>query len=112
MPNRAVRLDPVFRALSDPTRRQVIRRLGQGPATTTDLAADARMALPSFLQHLDVLETAKLVRSRKAGRVRTFVLTPEPLREAERWILDQRAMWESRLDQLDNYLLNLHRNTK
>lgn len=110
MPNRAVRLDPVFRALSDPTRRQVIRRLGRGPATTTDLAADAQMALPSFLQHLEVLEKAKLVRSRKAGRVRTFTLTPEPLRDAERWMSDQRALWEQRFDQLDSYLLTLHRN--
>lgn len=112
MPNRALRLDPVFRALSDPTRRQVIRRLGQGPASTTDLAADARMALPSFLQHLDVLEKAKLVRSRKSGRVRTFVLTPEPLRAAERWMTEQRAMWETRLDQLDAYLLTLHQKSQ
>jgi DNA-binding transcriptional ArsR family regulator len=112
MPNQAGRLDPVFRALSDPTRRRVIRRLGAGPASTSDLAAEFTMALPSFLQHLGVLEEAKLVRSKKAGRTRTYTLTPEPLRAAERWMADQRALWEARLDQLDDYLLTLARTQK
>jgi len=106
------KLDPVFRALSDPTRRRVIRRLGAGPASTSELAAEFTMALPSFLQHLGVLEEAQLVRSKKAGRTRTYTLTPEPLRAAERWMADQRALWEARLDQLDDYLLTLARTQK
>ncbi len=62
------------------------------------------MALPSFTQHLGVLEDSGLVRSRKDGRVRTYQLTLQPLKAAENWIARQRAMWEKRLDQLDSYL--------
>lgn len=62
------------------------------------------MALPSFTQHLGVLEDCGLVRSRKDGRVRTYELNPRPLKAAETWIARQRAMWEKRLDQLDRYL--------
>lgn len=107
MPNKKARLDPVFRALADPTRRAVIAQLTRGPAVTSALAAGSRMALPSFLQHLEALESAGLVRSRKQGRVRTYRLVPKPLRAAERWISDQRALWERRLDALDTYLLDL-----
>lgn len=112
MPKQMVDLAPVFRALADPTRRRVVERLGRGPATTSDLAAEFAMAMPSFLQHLDTLEEARLVRSSKRGRVRTYSLTPEPLRAAERWITDQRALWESRLDALDAYLLELKEKRK
>jgi DNA-binding transcriptional ArsR family regulator len=65
------------------------------------------MSLPSFLQHLEVLESCGLVKSRKAGRVRTYRLTPQPLRAAESWLEKQRALWNSRLDQLDTYLVSL-----
>jgi DNA-binding transcriptional ArsR family regulator len=98
------RLDPVFRALADPTRRAVLERLGRGPAPVSELAQPFGMALPSFMQHLAVLEESGLVRSRKAGRIRTVRLVPQPLRKAERWLAEQRAVWERRLDQLDAYL--------
>jgi DNA-binding transcriptional ArsR family regulator len=62
------------------------------------------MALPSFAQHLDVLERCGLVKSRKAGRVRTYRLEPRKLEAAEQWMATQRSMWERRLDQLDSYL--------
>ena len=65
------------------------------------------MALPSFLQHLKVLEGCGLVRSQKSGRVRTYQLSPEPLKAAEGWMSEQRALWERRLDQLDRYLEDL-----
>ncbi len=104
MPYQRPRLDRVFQALADPTRRAVVARLGAGPASTTDLARPFRMALPSFAQHLGVLEASGLVRSRKVGRVRTYELTPRPLQAAEQWIADQRGMWEARLDQLETYL--------
>jgi DNA-binding transcriptional ArsR family regulator len=71
------------------------------------LAEPFSMSLPSFLQHLDVLESCGLVKSRKAGRVRTYQLTPQPLRFAEGWIEKQRAIWNRRLDQLDTYLTDL-----
>jgi DNA-binding transcriptional ArsR family regulator len=104
MPNQSVRLDFVFQALADPTRRAVLERLTRGPATTSKLAQPFRMALPSFSQHLDVLENSGLVRSRKTGRVRTYRLAPRPLKVAEHWMVRQREVWERRLDQLDNYL--------
>jgi DNA-binding transcriptional ArsR family regulator len=97
-------LDRVFQALADPTRRAVLERLGGGPAPMSELARPFAMALPSFSQHLDVLEECGLVRSRKVGRVRTYRLAPRPLKSVERWIERQRALWERRLDQLDDYL--------
>jgi DNA-binding transcriptional ArsR family regulator len=104
MANQAQPLDRVFQALADPTRRAVLERLGRGPAPVSALAEPFDMALPSFMQHLRVLEESGLVRSRKKGRVRTCRLAPQPLRRAEGWIAGQRALWERRFDQLDGYL--------
>jgi DNA-binding transcriptional ArsR family regulator len=97
-------LDRVFNALADPTRRAVLERLCAGPAPVGELAQPFAMALPSFTQHLNVLEGCGLVRSEKNGRVRTYQLAPKPLQAAEHWMVAQRMMWETRLDQLDNYL--------
>ena len=97
-------LDQVFFALADPTRRTVLERLGTGPSTVSDLAQPFDMALPSFMQHLHVLEESKLVRSRKEGRVRTYELTPQPLEAMGGWLEEQRSLWNRRLDQLDHYL--------
>ena len=107
MPNQSVQLDLVFQALADPTRRAVLRRLSGGPAPVKELAQPFDMALPSFTQHLQVLENCGLVRSRKTGRVRTYQLAPQPLKVAEGWMVKQRVTWERRLDQLDNYLREL-----
>ena len=73
----------------------------------SELAQPFRMALPSFSQHLDVLENCGLVRSRKKGRVRTYQLAPKPLKAAESWMVDQREIWETRINQLENYLNDL-----
>src|SRR5262249_36743759 len=112
MPNHTIELDDVFRALGDPTRRAVLGRLSQGPASVSELSRPFEMALPSFTQHLGVLERCGLVRSRKVGRVRTYRLIARPLEAAERWMAEQRALWEGRLDQLDNYLLELKEEMK
>ena len=101
MPNQSGRLDRVFRALADPTRRAVLMRLSSGPAQVSDLAQPFRMALPSFSQHLLVLERCGLVRSRKKGRVRTYQLAPQRIRLAEHWMAAQRGIWERRLERLD-----------
>jgi len=98
-------MDDVFRALADPTRRRVVEALSQRPASVSELAAPYRMALPSFLAHLKVLEGCGLVRSRKVGRVRTYRLASERLKLAEHWLARQRTLWERRLDQLDAYLM-------
>lgn len=100
-------IDGIFRALSDPTRRRVLERLSRSPASVSELAAPFEMALPSFLEHLKVLEGCGLVHSRKAGRVRTYQLAPKRLRLAEDWLSKQRTLWEQRLDQLDSYLIAL-----
>jgi DNA-binding transcriptional ArsR family regulator len=107
MPNQSQQLGRVFQALTDPTRRAVLERLSSGPAAVSELARPFKMALPSFSQHLDVLESCGLVRSRKTGRVRTYQLMPQPLKAAEQWMATQRALWERRLDQLDSYLAEL-----
>ncbi len=100
-------VDPIFRALADPTRRHVLERLSRSPASVSELAAPFDMALPSFLQHLRILEDSGLVRSNKTGRVRTYKLAPKRLKAAEDWLSRQRSLWERRLDQLDSYLLEL-----
>ena len=104
MPKQQVEIEKIFHALGDPTRRAVVERLSRGPAGVSDLAVKFKMALPSFTQHLGVLEKSGLVRSEKKGRVRTYYLAPARLREAQIWLKDQRKMWEKRLDSLDNYL--------
>jgi DNA-binding transcriptional ArsR family regulator len=107
MPNQSAQLNQVLQALADPTRRAVLERLGSGPAPVSELAKPFKMALPSFVQHLDVLERCGLVRSQKAGRVRTYQLSPQSLSEAEGWLARQRSLWERRLDQLDTLLVSL-----
>ena len=100
-------IDWVFRALSDPTRRDVLTRLSAHSASVSDLAAPYDMALPSFVEHLKVLEHSGLVRSHKTGRVRTYELVPKQLKMAENWLSRQRTLWERRLDQLDDYLIKM-----
>ena len=99
--------DDIFRVLSDSTRRKVLERLSKGPATVSELAEPFNMKLPSFVQHLSVLEKSRLVKSKKKGRVRTFEIAPQRLKIAEDWLLQQRQLWESRLDRLDEYLKKL-----
>ncbi|MGO4447389.1 metalloregulator ArsR/SmtB family transcription factor [Phyllobacterium sp. TAF24] len=105
-------IDAVFRALADPTRRHVIERLNRSPASVSELASPFDMALPSFVEHLRVLEGCGLVLSRKTGRVRTYQIAPARLKLAEDWLTEQRALWERRLDQLDDYLLTLKEEEK
>lgn len=90
-----------------PTRRRIVERLARGPASVTELAEPLPIALPSVVQHLRVLETSGLVRSEKAGRVRTCRMEPAPLTAAAGWMAGQRALWEGRLDRLDRYLTDL-----
>jgi DNA-binding transcriptional ArsR family regulator len=99
--------DEVFHALANPTRRKVLERLSVGPATVSELAAPFDMQLPSFVQHLSVLEQSRLVRSRKRGRVRTYEIAPERFRVAEDWLAARRRSWEARLDRFDRYVKQL-----
>ena len=103
----AAAADKVFHALSNPTRRKVLERLSVGPATVSDLAAPFDMQLPSFVQHLSLLEQSRLVKSKKRGRVRTYELAPERLKVVEDWLTARRELWEARLDRFDQYVKQL-----
>jgi DNA-binding transcriptional ArsR family regulator len=91
----------IFQALADPTRRAVVERLSQGPAAMTAIAQPFKMALPSFAQHMKVLEDCGIVRSHKEGRVRSYELDLGSLVGAEDWMAHQRAVWEQRLDRME-----------
>jgi len=97
-------VDEVFRALSDPTRRDLVERLGAGSATVSELARPLDMTLSAVVQHLAVLESCGLVRSEKVGRSRTCRLEPVGLELAADWFAGQRAAWERRLDRLGDVL--------
>ncbi|HVT42334.1 MAG TPA: metalloregulator ArsR/SmtB family transcription factor [Acidimicrobiales bacterium] len=97
-------VDDVFRALGDPTRRELVERLGEGPATVSQLAQPLDMTLSAVVQHLAVLESSGLVRSEKVGRTRTCRLEPAGLELAQDWFAGQRAQWERRLDRLGEVL--------
>src|SRR5918911_1457916 len=100
-------VDDVFYALSNSTRRKVLEQLSVGPATVSDLAAPFDMKLPSFVQHLSVLERSRLVRSKKRGRVRTYEIAPERFKVAEDWLTERRQLWEARLDRFDEHVKRL-----
>jgi DNA-binding transcriptional ArsR family regulator len=97
-------LDRAFHALSDPSRRQMVERLSLGPASVSELAGPLAMSLAAVVQHVQVLEASGLIRSEKAGRVRTCEIQPVALRAVESWVVNRRAEWESRLDRLGDYL--------
>ena len=99
--------DDVFYALANATRRGVLEQLSAGPATVSELAAPFDMKLPSFVQHLLVLEQSRLVKSKKRGRVRTYELAPERFKVVENWLSARRRLWESRLDRFDHYVKQL-----
>ena len=97
-------LDLAFQALADPSRRAMVERLAQGPATVSELARPLAMSLPGVMQHLAVLEASGLVRSEKIGRTRTCRIEPAAMAQAEQWIAERRALWERRLDRLGAFL--------
>ena len=98
-------LADIFHALSDPTRLAVVERLSVSPASASELARPFAMALPSFLQHMGVLERAAIVTSHKSGRTRTYQIASESLQFAAAWLAEFRNHWERKLDQLDHLLI-------
>ncbi len=103
----AAAADEVFHALSNSTRRKVLERLSVGTATVSELAAPFDMQLPSFVQHLSLLEQSRLVRSKKRGRVRTYEIAPERFKVVENWLTARRQSWEVRLERFDQYVKQL-----
>lgn len=96
---------PVFTALSDPTRREVIRRLSaSGPSTLGELAADLPVTRQAISKHLLILEEAGLVATAGESRRRRYRLTPRPLADAMDWMVDVGAEWDERLDALRTHV--------
>jgi DNA-binding transcriptional ArsR family regulator len=104
----ARQLNSIFQALADPTRRAVLGRLGGGPTSVSDLAKPFDMALPSFMQHIRFLEESGWIRTRKVGRVRICAIEEEPFAAVERWLSEQRALWEGRTDRLQQFVETIH----
>ncbi len=98
-------LDHVMQAIADPTRRAILQRLARRPARISDLAAPFPMSLPGFSKHVRVLERAGLVRRSRHGRENTLTFSPEPLRDAAKWIFKFESFWNERLDRLENYFI-------
>ncbi len=98
------RLDASFSALSDPTRRGILTRLGRGDASITELADAFGMTLTGIKKHVQILEDAGFLHSEKVGRVRTCSLAARSLDEEARWIRTYREMLDARLDALGEFL--------
>jgi len=98
------RLDLVFRALADRTRRAMLARLGQGPAMVKELAAPFDMSLPAVSKHLKVLERAALVSRAVDGRVHRCSLRAAPLSDVDEWLADYREFWQGSLESLARFV--------
>jgi len=98
------RLNGIFQTLADPTRTAVLGRLGKGPASISELAKPFDMALPSFMKHIHFLEDNGWIQTRKEGRVRICVIRKRPFAAVERWLSEQRALWEGRTDRLERFV--------
>jgi DNA-binding transcriptional ArsR family regulator len=97
-------LDRTFAALADPTRRDILERLGRGPATISELAQPFEMTMPGVLKHVRILEAARLVTTERVGRTRECRLGPNHLDDASKWIDMYRHSWERRLDRFERYI--------
>jgi DNA-binding transcriptional ArsR family regulator len=98
------KLDAVFSALGDPTRRRILVRLAAGPASITELAEPFAMTLPAVSKHLRVLERAGLMRRERDGWYHRCSLEPRPLESAASFLARYRPFWESTLDELARYV--------
>jgi DNA-binding transcriptional ArsR family regulator len=104
MPGTKVDVERVFHALGDPTRRAIVERLSEGPASVSGLAAPLGITLTAVAQHLQVLEESGLARTEKLGRVRTCRIETSGIGALEQWIRERRSLWERRLDRLGDLL--------
>jgi DNA-binding transcriptional ArsR family regulator len=104
MRDRALDTDPLFHALGDPTRRAILDRLVERPMSVSELANPLGITLTAVVQHLQILEEARLVHTEKLGRVRVCRLEPAGFRSLEQWIRDHRTAWERKLDRLGQFL--------
>ena len=94
----------MFHALADGSRRRIVERLSRGPASVSDVARPLPLTLAAVVQHVQVLEAAGLVRTRKVGRVRRCELRREAFQPVERWIAERKSLWEAAFDRLGDVL--------
>ena len=106
------RLDDVFGALADPTRRRILETLSRGDQCVTALAKPYRMSLPAISKHLRVLEHAGLICRRRDGRVHHLKLDAKPMQEAAQWIEEYRKFWKGALDSLAHFLEKTNQTTE
>jgi DNA-binding transcriptional ArsR family regulator len=104
MLSQAVKVDRVFHALADSTRRSIVEQLCRGPVSVSELAKPLDITLAAVVQQVQVLEESGLVRTEKKGRVRTCRVEPQALSLAQDWIAARRDVWERRLDRLGKML--------
>lgn len=104
MRDRQVEIGHLFHALGDPTRRAILDRLVERPASVSQLAEPLGITLTAVMQHLEILENARLVHTEKLGRVRTCRIEPAGFRALEQWVRDHRTTWERKLDRLSELL--------
>ena len=98
-------LNDVFFALADPTRRAILGRLAQGPATVGALAEPFEISAPAISKHMKILDRAGLIERSVVGREHHCRLHPQALKEAEDWLVYYREFWETRLDELEAFLI-------
>lgn len=108
MANYDIQLNRLFHALSDPTRRAIVMRLSEGQCSVGEFFKPMPMALPTLLKHIRVLEESGLVTTQKVGRERVCQLKPEAMHETNKWLAEQRAIWEGRMDRMEALALELH----
>ena len=102
--NSSARLDDVFRALADPTRRAMLRDLAQAPHTIGELAAPFHISLAGASKHIQMLERAGLIQREVQGRVHTCRLDARPLHAGAEWIRHYERFWNTKLDALEALL--------
>jgi DNA-binding transcriptional ArsR family regulator len=107
MTNQSQHLDRMFHALADGTRRAIVMRLSEGPASVTELSKPFEMAMPTLLQHIRVLEDSGLIDTEKVGRVRTCEINQKAFDATQSWLERQRAIWAGRLDRMEAYAASL-----
>ena len=100
-------ISTIFAALADPTRRAILDRLSRGDTNVTELAEPFFMSMPAITKHLKVLESAGLISRGRDAQRRPCHLEPAPLQEISAWVEQYRELWDSRLNQLENYLAEL-----
>jgi DNA-binding transcriptional ArsR family regulator len=101
-------MNAVFRAISDPTRREILDALARGDDSVMELAKDFAISLPAVSQHLKVLKQAGLVRGQRDGRRIVYRLNPAPLRLVSRWVHPYERFWRRKLDALHAHLRRRH----